>query len=185
MKRFAKHITGAALMTAILATSAQAQDQAGAAGNLAEISAISVQAKANLSAAALSGDVDQIAEMSKRSDAVDAAMAEAQEAYSAMEKAMEGGDTDAAQSAANDLSDSLKKASDALNGVIPEDVAAAAAAWKNSKKNTGGGPGKPWDPPNMYDVPWQSGSMRSFYQAHWGNLFASGRSTGDKEATPE
>lgn len=162
-----------------------AADQVDAAANLSGIAAISVQSKANLADAAFSGVIEEIAEAGKRSDAVDAAMAQAQEAYSAIERAVANGDDDAAQSAADDLAAALGKAVDALNGVIPEEVVNAVKQWKDSQKNTGGGPGKPYDPPNMYDVVWNSDSMSDFYQNHFGNLWNSGVNPNDREATPE
>ena len=169
----------------MVSSSLAAVDPAAVAGNLAEIGSISVQAKANLSEAANNGNVDAIAEAGKRSDAVDAAMAQAQEAYSEMERALANGDEDTAKSAADDLMSSLEKAADALNGVIPEEVVNAVKEWKESKMNTGGGPGRPYDPPNMYDVPWNSQLMRNFYQNQFGNTWSSGVTPNDREATPE
>lgn len=187
MTKLSKIIIGSscALAGLMVSTSMAAVDPAAAAGNLAEIGSISVSAKANLSEAASGGDVDAIAEAGKRSDAVDAAMAQAQEAYSEMERALANGDEDTAKSAADDLMSSLEKAADALNGVIPEEVVNAVKEWKESKKNTGGGPGRPYDPPNMYDVPWNSQVMRNFYQNQFGNAWQSGVSPADRDATPE
>lgn len=169
----------------LLALPASAVDQAAAAADLAGIAAISVQSKANLSEAALGGDVDAIAEAGKRSDAVDASMAQAQEAYSEVERFSASGDEDAAQSAMDDLAAALEKAKDALEGVIPEEVVDAVKEWKNSKKNTGGGPGRPFDPPNMYDIPWHSQTMRDHMTEHWNNFWSSGCNPHDKDATPE
>lgn len=173
------------LCIGVTALAATAADPAAAAASLSEISKISVDAKSGLAEAALSGDTEAIAEASKRSDAVDAAMAQAQESYMAMEKAIESGDEDAAQAAADAVMASLEKAADALSGVIPEEVMDAVKEWKDSKKNTGGGPGQPYDPPNMYDVPWNSAQVSSFAQSHSGNLWGSGSSPQDREATPE
>ncbi|MDF7826054.1 hypothetical protein P4B35_18635 [Pontiellaceae bacterium B12227] len=187
MTKLSKYIIGSTCTIAglMVSTSMAAVDPATAAGNLAEIGSISVQAKANLSEAANGGNVDDIAEAGKRSDAVDAAMAQAQEAFSEMERALANGDEDTAKSAADDLMASLEKAADALNGVIPEEVVNAVKEWKESKKNTGGGAGRPYDPPNMYDVPWNSRLMRNFYQNHFGNNWSSGVTPGDRDATPE
>lgn len=162
-----------------------AADQVEAASDLAEIAAMSVEAKANLSDAALGGEVDAIAEAGKRSDAVDAAMAQAQEAAAAMERALAGGDEDAAQSAADDLKASKQKAMDALGGVIPESMMEQVADWRASKTNTGGGPSSAYDPPNIYNQPWQTDTIQNFYAKQFGSFFASGRGTGDKDATPE
>ena len=78
---------------------------------------------------------------------------------------------------------------DALNGVIPEALAESAHnEWKESQKNTGGGPGRAYDPPNIYDNTWDTEGMSSFYQGLWGNFWSSGRTSGhrgDKDATPE
>ncbi len=173
----------------MLTLSANAVDQASSAADLAELAALSVQSKANLSGAALGGDIDAIADASMRSDAVDAAMAQAQEAHTAMERALANGDEDAAQSAVEDLQASKQNALDALNGVIPDALAQKAQdIWKESQKNTRGGPGKPYDAPNIYNNVWDTEGMSSFYQSLWGNFWASGRTSGhrgDKDATPE
>lgn len=187
MTKLSKNIISSACTVAglMVSTAMAVVDPAAAAGNLAEIGSISVQAKANLSEAANDGNVDGIAEAGKRSDAVDAAMAQAQEAFSAMERALANGDEDTAKSAADDLMSSLEKAADALNGVIPEEVVNAVKEWKESKKNTGGGAGRPYDPPNMYDVPWNSATMRNFYQNQFSTAWSSGVTPVDREATPE
>lgn len=177
------------LLPLTLAVQVYAVDQAAAVGDLAEIASIAVQAKAGLSTAALGGDVEAIAEAGKRSDAVDAAMSQAQEAHSTMERAVANGDEDAAESAVEDLQASKQKALDALNGVIPDEVAPSSHdLWKEGQKNTGGGPGKAYDPPNMYRREGQTSGMQTFYQGLWGNFWASGRSgtgRGDRDATPE
>jgi hypothetical protein len=178
----------------ILALSASAADQIAAAAELAEISTIAVQAKANLTDAASGGVLDAIAEANKRADAVDAAAAEGAAAYAALEAAMNSGDMDAADSAAEDVSAALQKAKDALNGVIPVDKNAAKREWKESLTNTGGGPGKSYDPPNIYNKPSQTQTQQDQNQDTWGNLWSGGviggggfgsGSTGDRDATPE
>jgi len=185
MNNISKNIMGLICASGLAVMSSSAVDQAAAAGDLAQISAMSVTSKANLSSAALGGNVDAIAEATKRSDAVDASMAQASEAYAAIEVAVRNGDDDAAQSAADDLSASLQMALDALNGVIPEQVVNAVKQWKDSKQNTGAGPGRPFDPPNMYTVPWNSSQMNDFYQSHFGNFWSAGCDPKDNEATPE
>ena len=186
MKKEFRHMFGALLAMVLSAPlGVYAVDQAAAAADLATIASISGQSKANLAGAALGGDVDAIAEANKRSDAVDAAMAQAQEAFAGMERAIAGGDDDAAQSAADELKASKQKAMDALNGVIPQEMLNDIAEWKASKTNTGGGPGGAYDPPNIYDLPWQTAGMRNFYQSQFGSFWAAGRGTGDKDATPE
>mgnify|MGYP001826157345 CR=1 FL=1 len=112
MNRLSKLILGTTIVVSMAAVSSHGVDQAMAAADLAEISAISVQAMANLSEAALSGDVEAIAEMNKRADAIDAAIAAAQESFAALEKASAAGDEEAARKAADDLKDSLQKAQD-------------------------------------------------------------------------
>jgi hypothetical protein len=185
MNKVSKNIMSLICLSGLTVMSSSAVDQAVAAGQLAEISSISVVSKANLSSAALGGNVDAIAEASKRSDAVDASMAQASEAYAAIEVAVRNGDEDAAQSAADVLSAALGKAKDALNGAIPEQVANVVKQWKESKKNTGGGPGRPFDPPDMYNIPWNSATMQNFYQSQFGNFWAAGTDPSDNEATPE
>jgi len=179
----------AGIAATLLSLGAGAADLASAAGNLAEISAISAQAKGNLAVAALGGDVEQIAEMSKRADAVDAAVSEGQMAFAQMERAAAGGDEDAASSAGDDLSAALQKAKDALNGVIPVDKASQHQQWKESKTNTGGGPGKPGDAVNVYIKPWNTATVQNMQQNQWGTFFASGvtsgEQVGDRDATPE
>jgi hypothetical protein len=176
--------------TLVIGLQAHAVDQAAAAADLAEIAMISVQSKANLAGDALGGNIDAVAESGKRSDAVDAAMSQGQESHSAMERAVAGGDDDAAQSAVEDLKASKQKALDALNGVIPESLAAKSVhdKWKESKKNSGGGPGNGYDAPNIYEKAWQTQGMRATYQGLWGSLISSGVTTGsagDRDATPE
>ncbi|QBG47551.1 hypothetical protein EGM51_09155 [Verrucomicrobia bacterium S94] len=166
---------------------ASAVDPAGAASDLSEIAKISVDAKAALAEAASSGNAELVAEAGERSDAVDAAMAMALDAYSAMEKAVESGDEDAAQSAVDDIADALQKAKDAINGVIALDVKEAVKdRTEAANANTGGSAWGAYDPPNVYDVPWDSARVRNFYQRQFGNLWASlGNTPRDSEATPE
>lgn len=186
MTKLAKITLSTICLTGMLcATMASAVDQAAAAGDLANIEAISVQAKADLAAAALAGDVDAIAEAGKRADAIDGAVAQAAAAYATLETELANGNEDAAQSAADDLKAAVQNAMDALKGVIPQDVMDAAKKQKQSRKTSAGGPGRPFDPPNMYDVPWNSQGMRDFYQSSFGNLWMSGVNPSDKEATPE
>lgn len=173
------------LIGVLCATAASAVvDQAAAAGDLAEISAISVKAKAALSEAALSGDVDAIAEAGKRSDAIDAAAAQATAAYATLESELASGNEDAAQSAVDDLKAALQRAIDAINGIIVGGGPGGDQP-KDGKGNSAGGPGRPYDPPNMYDVPWNSQTMRDFYQSQFGNFWMSGVNPPDQEATPE
>lgn len=170
------------LIGVFCATTASAVDQAAAAADLAAVSAISVQANENLSTNALSGDVDGIADAGKRCDAIDNAAAQAAEAYARMESELASGNEDAAQSAYDDLKTALENAKDALQGIIQESVKPGP---DDGKKNSAGGPGRPYDPPNMYDVPWNSQNMRDFYQSHFGNFWMSGIAPRDQEATPE
>lgn len=176
-----------AVMTVLVQS--QAADMASASGTLAEIAVMAVQAKANLAGAASAGDVGAIAEATKRADAVDAAMADAQEAFSAKENAQEQSASDAADDA---LSAAHKKADDALNGAVPEVTPKnAKEVWKESKKNTGGGPRDAYNPPNFYGVPWQSATMQSTYAAMFNNVYNAGGGSsvnsndfGDSEVTP-
>ena len=189
--------TGLVVALAVVATLVQvhAADMAGASGVLAEVSVMAVQAKAGLASAANSGDVNAISDAANRADAVDAAVGEAQSAYAAMERAAAGGDEDAAAAAADDLDAARQKAADALKGAIPEVVPKSAKEeWKESTTNTGGGPGSAYDPPNIYDTPWQTQGLRSLYTSLFGNFWsASGQSFSnfgpsperDRDATPE
>ncbi len=177
-------IFAASMVCAFCAAESLAAVPADAAGDLAAIATISVQAKANLSNAALGGNVDEITEAGKRSDAVDAAMAQGQDAYLSMERADQNGDQDAVASASEDLKSSLAKAVNALNGVIPDEIAQAVARQKKAPKNTGV-KGRSYDVPNVYDVPWNSDRMRDFYQNHFANFWDSGIRPQDSETTPE
>lgn len=177
-------VVGMAVLT-MSANVTAAINQEAAAGDLALISMLSAQSKANLADAALSGDVDAIAEMSKRSDAVDAAASAAQQAYSVIERALAGGDADAAASAMDDLANALQQAIDALNGVVPQDKKSKQQQWKESQSNTGGGPGRSGDPVDMYRKLSDTSTMNNLHHSLWGSFFSSGRSTGDRDATPE
>ena len=171
------------LIGVFCATTASAVDQAAAAANLAAVSAISVQANANLSTNALSGDVDGIADWGDRCDALDAVAAQAAEAYARIESELASGNEDEAQSAYDDLKTALENAKNAFGGIIPP--INPVDPKDDGKKNSAGGPGRPYDPPNMYDVPWNSQNMRDFYQSHFGNFWMSGIAPRDQEATPE
>ncbi len=182
--------TGLVAMVVAMASLVQVQavvDMAAATGTLADIAVMAVQAKANLAVAANNGDIDEIADATKRADAIDAAMSEAQKAFAAMESAVAQNDEAAAAEALGNLNDSWKKANDALNGAVPEATPKSLKEqWKESTTNTGGGPGQAYDPPNIYDVPWQSAGLRAVYAAQFGNFFiAGGSSFGDSDATPE
>ncbi len=184
---------GAILATVVSICQVHAADLATASGTLAEVSVLAVQAKADLASAAISGDVNAIADAVKRADAVDAAVADAQAAYSALERALASGDLDAAAAAAEDLAAAKQKADDALNGAVPEPTPKSAKeVWKEGQTNTGGGPGRAYDPPNIYDVPWQTAGLRSMYSSMFSTVFtasggssANSNSYGDSDATPE
>jgi FtsZ-interacting cell division protein ZipA len=142
-------ITSAISMAALFVAGAYA-DQVAAAGKLAELSKVSVESKAAVSSAAKSGDVDALAEATKRSDKVDEAVAEGQEAYSAMEQAIEAGDPDAADAAEQSLDVAVDKANNAKDGNYSEEAPRQQAP-KSSKKT--GGPGEPGDVPNIFAKP--------------------------------
>ena len=70
----------------------------------------------------------------------------------------------------------------------PVVVAPVTSSFVGSTSNTGGGPAAPYDPPNIYDVPWQTAGVRSTSQSLFGSLWSSGRTdggTGERDATPE
>jgi hypothetical protein len=108
-----------------------------------------------------------------------------------MEHALAGDDADAAASASDDLDAAQQRANDALNGAVPDAVQKSAQdVWKESKTNTGGGPGQAYDPPNIYDVPWQTQGMRSLYSSLFGSFWEASSQGGshvfgDGDATPE
>ncbi|MCK4564361.1 MAG: hypothetical protein KAU94_06785 [Verrucomicrobia bacterium] len=188
--------TGLVAMVVAMASLVQVQavvDMAAATGTLADIAVMAVQAKANLAAAANSGDIDAIADATKRADAIDAALSEAQAALAATESAVAQNDEAAAAESIGDVDTAWKKANDALNGAVPEATPKSLKEqWKESTTNTGSGPGQAYDPPNIYDVPWQSAGLRAVYAAQFGNVYVSGggsfansTSFGDSDATPE
>ena len=163
-----------------VSTLVQAANLAEASGTLAEVAVTVAEASTQLAAAASGGDLEAIAEAQKRAAAVDAAMGDAVEAYAALEN----GD----ESAAARLDEALQRATDALNGVIREESEESKhAKWKKDQENAGGGPGRAYDPPNIYDVPWETDGLRSFYQGLFGNLWGSSSFGGgrDRDATPE
>jgi hypothetical protein len=157
-----------------------AADLAEASGTLAEVAVTVAQANAELAQAASGGDLEVIAEAQNRANAVDAAMGDATQAYASLES----GD----DSAVEGLNEALQRATDALNGIVREESSQSKhAKWKKDQENGGGGPGRPYDPPNIYDVPWETAGLRSFYQGLFGNLWGSSSFGGgrDRDATPE
>jgi hypothetical protein len=177
---------------AALAVSVQtrAADLASASGVLADIAVMVTQSSEGLASAANGGDVNATADAQKRSDAVNAAMTEGQEAYAAIENAVAAGDDDAAASASDDLDSAWQKAYDALNGAVPE--LSEHAKWEESQKNTGGGPGRAYDPPNIYYDPSHSPNMQALSADLFGNIMSASmngsdpeRDGGDRDATPE
>ena len=175
------------LILSVLATFGVADvlavDPAVAAAELALLEAMAVESKAVLAEAALSGDVDAIAEAEKRSDATDAAVAQAQEAFAAMEIALENGDLDAAESSYEDIQVALESAYDASNGAIPEGLEATVET--SLDVTTSGVNSRPYDPPNVYNDPSQTQTSQDFYQSHFGNLYESGTTPSDRDTTPE
>ena len=180
----------ASIVTLSALVQAQAVGMAAASGTLADIAVMAVQAKANLAGAASAGDIGAIAEATKRADAVDAAMADAMKAFSAKENAQDQAAEDAADEA---LATAREKADNALNGPVPDATPQSKHdQWKESQTNTGGGPGDAYDPPNIYDVPWQTAGLRSTYSSLFTSVLNAGGGTtansnnfGDGDATPE
>lgn len=191
-KQQRKALVFSAFVAILMASSpVRAADLAAASGTLADVAVMAGQAKVNLAKAASSGDVNAIADAVKRADAVDAAMAEAQDSFSALERADAGNDADAAAAASEDLDAARQRASDALNGAVPEaSPQSEHAKWVEGQKNTGGGPGRSYDPPNIYDRLWDTQGLRSFYQGLFGSFWSAsgyggGHGYGDFDATPE
>lgn len=183
MTNFSKKALGSVCFVSLIST-ASALNQAEAAGTLADAEKVAVQAQANVAQAAASGDAAKTAEVIGYSEAVSVAVAQAKQAYEEMERLIGNGDEDAAQSAADDLMAALESALNALNGVISEEAVEKVEEWKEAKKNAGGGPAGPNDPPNMYDKAWNSQQVRDFYTSHFGNILGSGV-VKDDDATPE
>jgi hypothetical protein len=190
-----KHFLKKTVLVALLAigttlSQVRAADMVAAAGILANIESMVVQAKANLALAASSGDVAAISEASKRADAVDAASAEANQMFAALEGAAD--DSQAAKAMAG-LEAAQTKADQALNGAVPEPTPKSKKeAWKESTSNTGGSPDGGFNPPNIYDVPWQSAGMRNVSAGMFSSVYgstggssSSSKGFGDGDATPE
>lgn len=190
-QQLGRMMVGAVALVLMASSPVRAADLADASGTLAKVAVMAVQAKANLALAASGGDVNAIADAVKRADAVDAAMAEAQEAFSALERAVAGNDEDAAAAVSDDLDAARQKAFDALNGAVPEaSPQSEHAKWVEGQKNTGGGPGRAYDPPNIYGRPWDTQGLRHFYEGLFGGFWSAsghggGRGCGDFDATPE
>jgi hypothetical protein len=162
-------------------TGVLAADLAAANTIVADIGVKVTQANAELAAVAAStnSSLSEVADVQKSADVVGQAMSEATTAYSALESGSED--------AAAELAAAYKKASDALNGIYSENTLTAHEQWALVQKGAGGGPGRAFDPPNIYDVPWETQSLRSFYQGLFGNLWGSSSFGGgrDRDATPE
>ncbi|MDF7800510.1 hypothetical protein P4C99_13615 [Pontiellaceae bacterium B1224] len=168
----------------LCATMASAQvDQAAVAADLGSINNISTQASNALTkeANAKPVDTEALAEAQKRSEAISGLAEQAKSLAATMLSQLANGNEDAAQATADEIKATVGKAKDALQGVIPQEVMDVA----NSKGESVSGPGFPFDPPNMYDVPWQSQEMQAFYQNYFGTLWMSGVNPPDLEATPE
>jgi len=101
-----------------------------------------------------------------------------------METALANGNEDAAQTAADELKAALANASDALKGVISQQLANAKSP-KNARQVSGSGPGRPYAPVDVNNIPWQSQGMQDFYQNNFANCWDSGVTPNDSEATPE
>jgi len=191
MKKHQYRNTGLFICVAALIASMQicVADMAEASASLAGVSVISTQANMELAKAALSGDINMLSDAQKRVNAVDSAIREAQEAYAAMESAVANGDAATAADAGDDLEAACQKADDALNGAVPEpSPQSVKEQWKESTINTGGGPGQAYDPPNIYQVPWQSAGIQSLYSSLFISVFSAGGGTfsnSDTQATPE
>jgi hypothetical protein len=190
MIKFIPAATGALLFS--ISMIASAVDRAEITGDVAKLHEISVSGLKNVSDSALGGDPGAIQENMTRSHAIDAAVAAGMGEHQKYENALSAGDEDAAAAHADNVKTQVQKAEDALSGALPEDTKQMTSheQWKESKTNTGSGPGRAYDPPNIYDVPWESQGVRSFYQSLWGNFWASSggggaRRPGDRDATPE
>jgi len=139
-------ITSAIAMAALMTATGDV-DQAAATGALAKLSVNSVVASADVAIAAFSGDVNALADATKRSNAADAAAAEGQEAYSAIERALESGDNDAAEAASGDLESAVSKSGNALAGNFSEE---APRNETPAGVKVSGGPGRPNDVPSIF-----------------------------------
>lgn len=187
MKKHFMITSGAACLAALLNVSTVAADQVAATGALAEVSTAAVIAKANLAGAAGSGDVNAIAEAKKRADAVDAAVAEAQDAYNAMERALQSGDAAAANSAEDALNSAVAKANNANNGMFSNEAPKAVVQKKAKDSDE---PVEANDPPNIYANASDTATKQAVMQGAFGNFwstsaFGTRTGFGDREATPE
>ena len=174
-----------ALIIAMAVVQVQAADLAAASGTLAEVESMAVQVKAQLANAAGSGDMSAVAEAASRAAAVDTASGAAQEAYAAMEKALQDGDEDAANAAQEQLNLARQAAEAALNGNTTAPAVASASSdnpaydeWKADKTNTGSSHFG-LVTPNIYRVPWHTEGMQSLYSSLFDGFWtANGTSLG-------
>lgn len=192
MKKQRYRNVGLFICVAVLIASAQicVADMAEASASLASVSVISTQANMALAKASISGDIKGLSDAQKRVNAVNSAVKEAEEAYAAMDRAVANADPVAEADAADDLEAARQKADDALNDdEVPKPSSKSVKEqWKESTSNTGGGPGKGYDPPNIYHVPWQSAGLQSLYSSLFSSVFTAGGGTfsnSDTQATPE
>lgn len=163
---------------------ANAASMADASAVMADIDALAVQAHANVAQAAASGDTAATEEAMKRSDAINFLVNNAQAALAQVEAALENGNEAAADEAMEDLDGTYEMSLNALQGIIPENLASGTS------EDSGGAPGDPANPPNINDVPWQTDGMRSYYDGlfnqFWSaSAFGGGEDFGEADATPE
>lgn len=185
MTKFSAKLLTVSVLGSLCVLESYAQvNPAQSAADLSEAEGIAVQTSADLAQAALAQNSEEINEAMTRSDAVAAAVAQAREAYLAMERALLGGDEDAAASYAAELKECLANAIDAANGVIPDAIADTIEHNRLENQNTGT-LGRPGDPVNVYENPWNSDRMKAFYQNHFANMYESGVYPWDRETTPE
>ena len=175
-----KYIAVAGLLVLGLANHTFASKAAEAAGVMADLESLVVQAKATLAKASLES-TDAVADPLAQSAEVDKAVEAGREALAAMEQAMANGDTEAADAQEAKLAEALLQARNALQGIFPEMAAAADPVDE---------PGKKYKKPNIYEVPWKSQGIRAYYESLFNTFedardFGGGRGFGDRDATPE
>ena len=150
-----KHIAVAGLVVLGLANHSFAANVAEATGVMADLESLVVQAKANLAKASLES-TDAMADPLAQSAEVDKAVEAGREALAAMEQATANGDTEAADAAEAKLAEALLQARNALLGIFSETVAVAEPGDDGEKD---------YNSPNIYDDPWKSQGIRSYYQS--------------------
>ena len=172
-----KYVAVVGLLVLGLANHSFAANVAEATAVMGELESVVVEAKANLAKASLDG-ADAVGDPLAQSAEVDKAVEAGREALAEMEQATANGDTEAADAAEAKLAEALLQARNALLGIFPVTVAAAEPGDDGEKD---------YNSPNIYDDPWESQGIRTYYQSLFDTFQDSSSfgQKGERDATPE